>query len=84
MCGAEALLIAIGLAAQLVHPDYSTMRSNSITTVCGCQCGVSTTSEVYACMAAEAKAKEDRVREHNEKVKEFEQIARMCGIEVKP
>jgi len=83
MCGAEALLIAITLATQLVRPDYSQSYRFSTTLECGCGCAQTRSAEL-ACLAARAEAEEKAAATHNAKVKEFQQITRMCGIKEGP
>jgi len=81
MCGAEALLIAVTLATQLIEPvsigrsfiNYATSECNPV------KCG-GTDVEIATWRLLQAQAAEDAAKAHNAKVKEFSQIARMCGV----
>lgn len=84
MCGAEALLIAVTLATQLVRSEPDTALGSMIFNAGCAQCRCVHGSFYYACMAEHLAEEEKRISDHNAKVKEFQQITRMCGIGGKP
>lgn len=80
MCGLEALMLALKLASELVVPQYDDNISiTSINAVCGCECA-NTHSEQLRCQAARLESRAMAVAAHNAKVKEFQQMTKMCNV----
>ena len=85
MCGAEALLIAVTLAKDFAMPTHTTLGgTTAVTLECTpIACG-GTAVEIARWQLLKAEAAEKAERAYNAKVKEFQDIIRMCGIGEKP
>ena len=80
-CGAEGLLLALKLAGELVQPEQLPGRfTNAITLECNPErCG-GTEVEILQFRLAKARAAEEAVKQRNQKVTDFQNMLRMCGV----
>ena len=79
MCGAEALLLALKLATELVHPEFEPPPSDAaILRFQPCEFGRLRGPEYYRCKADALDAENKRKMERNEKVAKFREMAAMC------
>ena len=76
MCGAEGLLLALKLASELIATQPEPYHSFSTPSVCICCTG--SEPERLRCRADQMEDEQRAVRLRNIKVKEFEQMTRMC------
>lgn len=75
-CGLEAYVLALKLATELVKPEYI---NNPRTTLAVCDCGCAgSESERLFCEASRAASREIAAKEHNDNLREFQQMVRMC------
>jgi len=78
VCDVATLIVALKLAVLLVHP-MNTGPSYVVNAVCGCGC-LYVESERLSCLAGEARAEEERAKDHNQRLEEFNKVIKQCDL----